>query len=304
MFVASDVAALVRYTHQVVHLDDGEIAIVGPTDSAPTLDARRDHQDQPPSVDVDARGLRRGRLRALHAQGDPRAARSGRRDAARPAGHPIRHRAPRRPQPVRPRAPGRSAGCKMLGCGSAYYAGVVGRPAHRGAGPDPGRAEPASEFRYRNPVIEPDTLYIGGQPVRARPTTRSPRSQEIKRKGGRVLGVVNSVGQHHRPRVRRRHLPARRARRSRSPRPRPSPATAVVFALLALHLGPDPRPRRRPTAAPDRRAARAARSRSREVLASEEHIAQLAELAGPAPAAPSSSGGSAAIRSPWRAPRS
>ena len=28
MFVASDVAALVRYTRQVVHLDDGEIAVL------------------------------------------------------------------------------------------------------------------------------------------------------------------------------------------------------------------------------------------------------------------------------------
>ena len=45
MFVASDVAALVRHTQQVVHLDDGELATVRPTASArSTLDAPADDQ--------------------------------------------------------------------------------------------------------------------------------------------------------------------------------------------------------------------------------------------------------------------
>ena len=45
MFVASDVAALVRYTRQVVHLDDGEVATVRADGfRTATLDARADHQ--------------------------------------------------------------------------------------------------------------------------------------------------------------------------------------------------------------------------------------------------------------------
>ena len=82
---------------------------------------------------------------------------------------------------------------KILGCGSAYHRGRVRRPADRGTGPIPAHAEPASEFRYRNPVIEPDTLYIA--------VTQSGETfdtlvavQELKRKGGRVLGMVNAVG--------------------------------------------------------------------------------------------------------------
>ena len=54
-------------------------------------------------------------------------------------------------------------------------------------------AEAASEFRYRNPVIEPDTLYIAvSQSGETFDTLAA--VQEIKRKGGKVLGVVNVVG--------------------------------------------------------------------------------------------------------------
>ena len=54
-------------------------------------------------------------------------------------------------------------------------------------------AEPAAEFRYRNPVIEPETLYIVvSQSGETFDTLAALR--EIQRKGGFVLGVVNSVG--------------------------------------------------------------------------------------------------------------
>ena len=65
---------------------------------------------------------------------------------------------------------------------------------------------PASEFRYRNPVIEPDTLYVAvSQSGETFDTLAA--VQEIKRKGGRVIGVVNTPGKHHRSRVRVRGLP-------------------------------------------------------------------------------------------------
>ena len=54
-------------------------------------------------------------------------------------------------------------------------------------------AEPAAEFRYRNPVIEADTLYLAvSQSGETYDTLAA--VQEIKRKGGRVLGIVNVVG--------------------------------------------------------------------------------------------------------------
>ena len=54
MFAASDVAALVRYTRQVVHLDDGEIATLRPDGfRTSTLDAQRTTK-QPAVVEADA----------------------------------------------------------------------------------------------------------------------------------------------------------------------------------------------------------------------------------------------------------
>ena len=42
--MASDVAALVRHTDQVVHLDDGEMAVLGPTPSAPSRSTPPHHK--------------------------------------------------------------------------------------------------------------------------------------------------------------------------------------------------------------------------------------------------------------------
>jgi glucosamine--fructose-6-phosphate aminotransferase (isomerizing) len=57
----------------------------------------------------------------------------------------------------------------------------------------PSDAEPASEFRYRNPVVDPDTLYVA---VSQSGETYDVLAavQELKRKGARVLGLVNVVG--------------------------------------------------------------------------------------------------------------
>ncbi len=57
----------------------------------------------------------------------------------------------------------------------------------------PADAEPASEFRYRNPVIEPDTLYVAVSQSGETIDTLA-AVQEIQRKGGRVVGLVNVVG--------------------------------------------------------------------------------------------------------------
>ncbi|MCW5759251.1 MAG: SIS domain-containing protein, partial [Phenylobacterium sp.] len=99
----------------------------------------------------------------------------------------------------------------------------------------PAHAEPASEFRYRNPVIEQDTLYIAvSQSGETFDTLAA--IQEVKRKGGRVLGVVNTVGS----------TIARECGRGVYLHAGPEVAvvstktwtsTAVAFALLALQLG-------------------------------------------------------------------
>ena len=82
---------------------------------------------------------------------------------------------------------------KILGCGSAYYVGQMGASLIEELARIPADAEAASEFRYRDPVIEPDTLYVAvSQSGETIDTLLA--VQEIRRKGGRVIGLVNVVG--------------------------------------------------------------------------------------------------------------
>src|SRR5260370_14021944 len=82
---------------------------------------------------------------------------------------------------------------KILGCASAYYVGQVGAQLIEELARMPADAEAASEFRYRNPVIEPDTLYVAvSQSGETADTAFAVR--EVRRKGGHVVGVVNVVG--------------------------------------------------------------------------------------------------------------
>ena len=96
----------------------------------------------------------------------------------------------------------------FLGCGSAYYAGEAGALLIEELARIPADAQPASEFRYRNPVIDPDTLYIAvSQSGETADTLMA--VEELKRKGARVIGAVNVVGIGDRPGVRGGCIPAR-----------------------------------------------------------------------------------------------
>ncbi|GAA2449271.1 glutamine--fructose-6-phosphate transaminase (isomerizing) [Actinomadura vinacea] len=234
MFVASDVAALVRYTRQVVHLDDGELATVRPDGfRTSTLDARATSK-KPSLIETDdatydAEGYTHFMRKEIHEQpGAVERALGGRLDerfhTAHLGGLNLDAREARGIRRV-----------KILGCGSAYYAGQVGAQLIEELARIPADAEPASEFRYRNPVVEPDTLYIAvSQSGETYDTLVA--VQELRRKGGRVLGVVNAVGSaiarecdggvylHAGPEI---AVASTKAYTSQ----------AVVFALLALHLG-------------------------------------------------------------------
>ena len=108
---------------------------------------------------VGRRRLRARRARALHAQGDPRPARGGRAHAERAARSPLPH-AHLGGLDLDPRELLDVKRVKLLGCGSAYYAGLAGAHLIESLVRIPASAEPAAEFRYRNPVIEHDTLYV------------------------------------------------------------------------------------------------------------------------------------------------
>ncbi|MCX4677060.1 glutamine--fructose-6-phosphate transaminase (isomerizing) [Streptomyces sp. NBC_01433] len=234
MFVASDVAALVAHTRQIVTLDDGEMATLkaddfrtyttegSTTTATPTTVEweaesydmgghdtymHKEISEQADAVDRVLRGRIDDRFSTVHLGGlnlDAREARGVRR-------------------------------IKILGCGTSYHAGLIGAGLIEELARIPADAEPASEFRYRNPVVDPDTLYVA---VSQSGETYDVLAavQELKRKGARVLGVVNVVGS----------AIAREADGGMYVHAGPEVCvvstkcftnTVVAFALLALHLG-------------------------------------------------------------------
>ena len=197
MFVASDVAALVRYTKQVVYLDDGEVAAVHASDyrvvSLDDSGRRASGGDKvPTTVEAEADDYELGPYedfmrKEFHVQPEAlRRALRGRLDdrfsTARLGGINLDARQLRSIRQV-----------KFLGCGSAYYAGQMGAVLVEELARIPSDAEPASEFRYRNPVVDPDTLYVAvSQSGETLDTLMA--VQELRRKGGQVIGAVNVVG--------------------------------------------------------------------------------------------------------------
>jgi glucosamine--fructose-6-phosphate aminotransferase (isomerizing) len=80
-----------------------------------------------------------------------------------------------------------------LACGTSYHAGMAGCMAVESLARVPARAEIASEFRYRNPLISRDALYFAiSQSGETADTLGA--VQEVLLKGGQVMGVINVVG--------------------------------------------------------------------------------------------------------------
>jgi len=197
MFVASDVAALVRYTKQVVYLDDAEVVTVHADGYRTSALDERDRRGQggreaPTMVEAEAGDYELGPYedfmrKEIHEQPEAlRRALRGRLDerfsTAKLGGINLD---PRQLRSIRQ--------VKFLGCGSAYYAGQMGAVLTEELARIPSDAEPASEFRYRNPVVDPDTLYVAvSQSGETLDTLMA--VQELLRKGGQVIGAVNVVG--------------------------------------------------------------------------------------------------------------
>ncbi|MEI8094934.1 MAG: glutamine--fructose-6-phosphate transaminase (isomerizing) [Spirochaetales bacterium] len=81
----------------------------------------------------------------------------------------------------------------FIGMGSALLASQVGAYLLETVARIPATAEDSSEFRYRNPIVEKDTLYFAvSQSGETADTILA--MQEIQQRGGRVLGIVNAVG--------------------------------------------------------------------------------------------------------------
>ena len=174
MFVASDVAALIGYTRQVVYLDDGELAtITAGGYRTYTID---DHSTakSPSTIDWDVVGAEIGDhahflIKEIAEQ--PRTiarAFSGRHRRA------LRHRPARRAQPDRPRGP-RDQARQDPRLRLGLLRGRPRRAAHRGPRPHARHLGGGLGVPLPQPGRRAGHALHRGQPVAARRSTRSPR---------------------------------------------------------------------------------------------------------------------------------
>ncbi len=81
----------------------------------------------------------------------------------------------------------------LTACGTAFHAGLVGEFLFEQLARIPAETEYASEFRYRNPIIEDGTVVISisqsGETIDTLAAV-----EEAKERGATVLGIVNVVG--------------------------------------------------------------------------------------------------------------
>ena len=188
--IASDVPALLKYTRTVYYIDNLEIACLTP-DSITFYNIDREQiEKQPSTIEWDAEAAEKGgyehfMMKEIHEQ--PAAVRDtisprikdGRVDLSELSLDEDALRAVRR--------------VYIVGCGSAYHVGVAARYVMESLARLPVEVDVASEFRYRDPVLEPDSLaIIISQSGETADTLAALRL--CKERGVRTIGIVNVVG--------------------------------------------------------------------------------------------------------------
>jgi glucosamine--fructose-6-phosphate aminotransferase (isomerizing) len=191
-FIASDIPAILEHTRDVYILEDGEMAVLTRTGALVMTTDGRPVAKSVFHVDWDLMtaekaGFEHFMLKEIHEQ--PKAYRDTMGSRISPDGRqvvlpeikltPDEIRAIRR--------------IHIVACGTALHAGLVGKHVIESLARIPVEADVASEYRYRNPIITPDTLVIVvSQSGETADTLAALR--EAKRAGARVLAITNVVG--------------------------------------------------------------------------------------------------------------
>jgi len=191
-FAASDVAAMVRYTNKVVHLNDNELALLTRDGfSISTAQAKTVQRDTETvewgEEDAELNGFPHFMLKEIYEQ--PETIKNAIRGRLEPGeGVP-------KLGGITPAWENLKA-CRhmvIVACGTSYYAGCVGRYIFEKLTEIDVEVELASEFRYRKLNFPPNTFIIAiSQSGETADTLAAIR--EAKRKGARLLGIVNVVG--------------------------------------------------------------------------------------------------------------
>ena len=191
-FIASDVAAILRYTNEIVYLEDGEVAEISSDDfcvkSADYEDVPKEVQQVTWSLDMIEKGeYEHFMLKEIHEQTKSlQMAIRGRLNldegTARLDG--LMHYYDKLESASR---------IIITACGTSWHAALIGEYLMEELTGIPVEVEYASEFRYRSPIIrKDDPVFFISQSGETADTRGA--LMETKRKGGIALGVCNVVG--------------------------------------------------------------------------------------------------------------
>jgi glucosamine--fructose-6-phosphate aminotransferase (isomerizing) len=191
-FVASDAAAIIEHTRQVVYLEDGEVAEITPDGFRTMTIEDVEVEKMVHEVTLELSQIERGGYE-----------------------HFMLKEINEQPETIRNAMRGRllmeEGGVKLGGlqnvlgklmsarriiitaCGTSWHAGMVGKYMLEQIARVPVDVEYASEFRYRNPIVNiDDVVLLISQSGETADTLAALR--EAKQKGATVLGIVNVVG--------------------------------------------------------------------------------------------------------------
>ncbi|HEY9720582.1 MAG TPA: glutamine--fructose-6-phosphate transaminase (isomerizing) [Oscillatoriaceae cyanobacterium] len=191
-FLASDIPAILSRTRQIVYMEDGQVADVR-RDKVDMYTSKREAVDfQIARIDwnlvaAEKAGYEHFMLKEIHEQPTSLSnVMAGRLDERE--GSIFLEEIGLTPDQLQ-----RFNRICIVACGTAYYAGLVGKYLLEDLAGIPVEIDLASEFRYRNPVLDEDTLLIVVSQSGETADTLA-AVKEAKRRNATVLGLINVIG--------------------------------------------------------------------------------------------------------------
>lgn len=190
-YIASDIPAILKHTRSVYFLEDGEMAVLTENNIEifNELSQRVEKEAFEVTWDIEAAekgGYQHFMMKEIHEQ--PKAIRDTLSPRLNEDNEIVLDEINLSKQDLE-----KINKVTIVACGTASYAGLVGKYAIEKFARIPAELDIASEFRYRDPFVDDRTLFIAiSQSGETADTLAALR--EAKSKGARVLAITNVVG--------------------------------------------------------------------------------------------------------------
>lgn len=193
-FIASDVMAIMKYTKNIYYLEDNEIVVLKKDNVTVYNTDKEEISKEIFTVDWDVSAAEKGGYEHFmfkEIMEQPKAV----TDTLHPkfherisGGRVVLDEIDLSPEEIR-----QFKKIHIVACGSAYHVGVVGKYAIEKLTGINVEVEVASEFRYRDPIIDENTLVIVISQSGETADTKA-ALEEAKERGAKTLAIVNVVG--------------------------------------------------------------------------------------------------------------